>query len=64
MLLETIFKLEESIHSNDEMTTICNMEGQGVVAGLDNSLTFKTDTQANFEAAVILLEVKYDVEEL
>ena len=40
------------------------MEGQSVVAGFDSSLTFKTDTQANIEAAVILPEVTYDVEEL
>ena len=64
LLLETIFKLEESTHSNDEMTSICNMEGQGVVAGLDSPLTFKADTQANVETAVILPEVTYDVEEL
>ena len=64
MLLEMIFKLEESTHTNGTMTSICNMEGQGVVAGLDRSLTSRVDAQANLEPAVTLPEGTYDVEEL
>ena len=64
MLLEMIFNLEESTHSNGPMTSIRNPEGQGAVGGLDRSLASRMDTQANLETAVTLLEVMYDVEEL
>ena len=64
MLLEVIFKLEESTYTNGTMTSIHNPEEQGAVAGLDRSLTSRMDTQAKLEAAVTLPEVMYDVEEL
>ena len=64
MLLEMIFNLEESTHSNGTMTSIRNPEGQGAVGGLDRSLASRMDTQAKLEAAVTLPEVMYDVEEL
>ena len=64
MLLEVIFKLEESTYTNGTMTSIHNPEEQGAVAGLDRSLTSRLDTQAKLEAAVTLPEVMYDVEEL
>ena len=64
MLLEVIFKLEESTYTNGTMTSIHNPEEQGAFAGLDRSLKSRMNTQAKLEAAVTLPEVMYDVEEL
>ena len=65
ILLETIFKLEESPQSNDAMTSVSDGDGQGAVGGLDNSTTSGPGAQVNPDETVTTLpEELCDVDEL
>ena len=66
MLMEAIFKLEKSPHSNnDAMTSVSDGDEQGAVGGLESSPTSGLNTHVNRDETVTTLsEELCDVDEL